>query len=196
VPALPGVGVYSYDLAGRSSLGPMPARLRLSVTDSGAGRRRWTLDATNSGGSGMVEDLTVSRNPDGVYLSAYRLQISGGLVGVDLRFTPRASVLLVPDRVPAGGKWSFDLTSDDGCVHTHTVAGFPKGPSGTRQLRLATTATPIEHADCVALRATRVQDLRLPDGSLLPDRIDSDLSGELGGAAPASASYVATLRRP
>jgi hypothetical protein len=193
--AMPSFGEHRYDLTGHSSLGPVPNQLRLGVAAADGGQQRWTLDASNPDGTGLVEELTVGHQADGVYLSAYHLTASGGLVGVDLKFSPAKPVLLLPDPPAAGRTWSFDLNSDDGCVTTHTVGTAPKAAAGTRHLRLVTTAKPTGKSGCVPIEATRTQDLWLPDGSSLPSRIDLDLSGKLGGTAPASASYSATLRQ-
>jgi hypothetical protein len=192
---MPAVGSYNYDLAGHSNLGTFPKRMRLTISAARGGAQLWTLDASNPDGSGVFEELTVSHRADGVYLSSYHLRAAGDLVGVDLKFSSPDPVPLLPDRTPTGRTWSFDLNSDDGCVNTHTVGTAAKAAAGSRHLHLVTTAAPSGKAGCTRIEATRTQDLWVPDGSLLPSRIDVELDGKLAGGAPAEASYSARLRK-
>ena len=195
-PGLPAVGDHFYDLKGHSTLGPLPAKLRLGVVDAGGGRQAWSLDTSSPDGSGVVEELTVNRHADGVYLSRYHLHISNGVLGLDLNFIPSGgAALFMPDHVSAGRTWSFDLNSDDGCVLTHTVGSSPTGAPGARHVRLATTAKSSDKAGCTQLKATRTQDLWVPVDSSLPTRIDGNLSGTVNGVGSAGVTYKANLRK-
>jgi hypothetical protein len=187
-PTLPALGEHTYDLAGISSFGPVPTQLELTVADAGGGAQKWTLDATNRDGTGLIEELTLARRADGLYLSAYHLQAAGSVAAVDLTFNPTPAVLLVPDTQRS---WSFDMTSADGCVKTHTAA--TASGTGARQVHLATQAGSTGKAGCESMDAKRTQDIRFPGTSYLPNRIDTELSGHMGGGA-ASARYRATLR--
>lgn len=194
-PAMPALGSYHYDLVGHSNLGTFPKLMRLTISAARGGAQLWTLDASNPDGSGVFEELTVAHRTDGVYLSSYHLRAAGDFAGVDLKFSSPNPVPLLPDRTPAGRTWSFDLNSNDGCVNTHTVGTAPSASAGTRHLHLVTTATPSGKSGCMTIKATRTQDLWVPDGNLLPNRIDVDLAGELSGGASAEASYSAKLRK-
>jgi hypothetical protein len=193
-PELPAVGDHFYDLTGHSTLGSLPARLRLGVAAAGSGNQRWSLDASNPDGSGLVEELTVNRRSDGIHLSRYHLHVSNGFAAVDVNLTPSGSPLFIPDRVSADRTWSFDLLSDDGCVLAHTIGSSPSRATGARHLRLATTARSTGKTGCMQLEAKRTQDLWVPTDSSLPTRIDCDLTGSAEGAT-AAVSYRATSRR-
>jgi hypothetical protein len=191
-PGLPAPGEHKYDLTGSSNLGPVPREMRLTVGDAGGAAQKWTLDATNSDGSGVIEQLTLARHADGLYLSAYHLQASSSLLGVDLTFIPSTAVLLLPD---GARSWTFDMISTDGCVKTHTTAvAAAAGAAGARQLHMVAGASPTGKADCAPIDAKRTQDFSFPGNTYLPTRMDTDLSGHMAGA-PASARYRATLRK-
>jgi hypothetical protein len=187
-PALPPLGEHTYDLSGISSFGPVPTQLELTVADAGGEAQKWTLDATNRDGSGLIEQLTLTRRADGLYLSGYHLQAAGSVAAVDLMFNPTPAVLLVPD---GQRSWTFDMTSADGCVKTHTAANA--SGTGSRQVHLATQAAGTGKSGCEAMDAKRTQDIRFPGTSYLPNRIDTDLSGHMGGGT-AAARLRATLR--
>lgn len=193
-PELPAVGDHFYDLKGHSTLGPLPAKLRLGVAAAGEGTQRWSLDTSNPDGSGLVEELTVNRRADGIHLSRYHLHVSNGFAGVDLNLKPTGATLLMPDHVAPGRTWSFDLLSDDGCVAAHTVGSSPSRATATRHLRLATKARSTDKPGCAQFEATRTQDLWVPADSSLPTRIDCDVTGRADGAS-AGISYSATPRR-
>jgi hypothetical protein len=200
---LPPLGNYTYALNGTSSLGKPPSTMKAEVaTGSGAEEQVWTLDARRDDGSGMIEELTLGRQDDGVYLSAYRLDASTGIAAIVLEFAPAAPVLLEPDTGKPGQSWSFDMESKDSCtsVHTEGVLVSDAKPGGTgnaalRHIRLTQNVKTIGPATCPAVTAKRVQDFYHTAGSALPNRIDSDLNGTLG-AVPVKANTQATLTSP
>ncbi|HEX3827665.1 MAG TPA: hypothetical protein VHV82_10375 [Sporichthyaceae bacterium] len=192
-PNPPEPGEHHYDMKGYSTLGALPPQLLLTVGEVGGGAQQWRLDASNPDSTGVVEELTVSRHADGYYLSAYHLQAAGSAGGIDLTFVPAVPALLVP----AGprGSWNFDMRSTDGCAISHTEGSTPKDPkSPGLHLHLVTTANGTGKADCLPFQGKRVQDVRFPVASMLPMRIDNDLSGKVGGA-PAKLQYTAMLRK-
>ncbi len=200
---LPLVGDYTYALTGTSSLGKPPSTMKMQVaTAGGADEQIWTLDARRPDGAGIIEELTLARQADGVYLSAYRMDASTGLAAVVLEFAPPTPVLLEPDIAKAGQTWEFDLESKDGCTAAHTAAvlvseGKPgaDGTNSLRHVRLTTTLKTIGPPTCAAISAKRVQDTYHPAGVALPTRIDNDLSGSLG-AVPVKSDTQATLTAP
>lgn len=201
--ALPKLGQYVYALTGSSSLGKPPATMKLTVTSGNGGDEQiWTLDARRADGAGIIEEMTLSRQADGVYLSAYRLDASTGIAAVVLEFAPPTPVLLEPDGAKAGQTWKFDLESKDGCTAAHTDAVLVsdakpggEGPASLRHVRLTTTMRTIGPPTCAAVNAKRVQDTYHATGAALPTRIDSDLSGSLG-AVPVKTDTQATLTSP
>lgn len=201
--ALPKLGQYTYALTGSSSLGKPPATMRLTVTGGDGGDEQiWTLDARRADGAGIIEEMTLSRQADGVYMSAYRLDASTGIAAVVLEFAPPTPVLLEPDGAKAGQTWKFDLESKDGCTLAHTDAVLvsdakpdSEGPASLRHVRLTTTMRTVGPPTCAAVNAKRVQDTYHATGAALPTRIDSDLSGSLG-AVPVKTDTQATLTSP
>jgi hypothetical protein len=178
---LPKLGVYSYSMSGSTSLGPPPSTMPLTVAEgSGDGAQLWTLDGRRADGSGITEELTLARGPDGMYLHTYRLDASTGLAGLILEFKPNQAVLFEPDKLAAGQSWNFDLTSTDGCAKASTtVEAITVG--AIRHLRLATTLSTIGPSSCTAVTGQRVQQLEHPAAQILPTRIDSDLHGTMAG---------------
>lgn len=197
--ALPSLGAYAYALTGKSTLGPPPPTLSLTVAAAaGTGEQMWTLDARREDGAGIIEELTLARQTDGVYLSAYRFDVSTGVAGAILEFAPPSPVLLEPDMAAPGRTWRFEMQSTDGCAASRTdgaviSAGKPgAGKAAVRHVRLTTTLRSTGPATCPPLAATRVQDIYHPLGALLPTRLDSELAGSLAGV-PAKATTQATL---
>jgi hypothetical protein len=200
--ALPPLGNYTYALTGTSSLGKPPATMKATVAPGGgADEQIWTLDARRDDGAGEIEELTLSRQDDGIYLSNYRLDASTGIAAVVLEFAPSAPGLLEPDTAKAGQTWSFDMESKDGCASAHTEgvlvsdAKAGSGASALRHVRLTTTVKTIGPPTCAAVTAKRVQDTYHVAGAALPNRIDQDLSGTLG-AVPVKNNTSATLSSP
>jgi len=172
------------------------------ATGGGADEQVWTLDARRDDGSGMIEEITLGRQEDGVYLSAYRLDASTGIAAIVLEFAPVTPVLLEPDTGKPGQTWSFDMESKDGCASVHTegvlVSEAKAGGNGAaalRHVRLTQNVKTIGPATCPAVTAKRVQDFYHAAGAALPNRIDSDLNGTLG-AVPVKANTQATLTSP
>lgn len=200
---LPKLGIYTYALTGSSSLGKPPATMKLQVDRADGGDEQiWTQDARRSDGAGIIEELTLSRQADGIYMSAYRIDASTGIAAVVLEFAPPSPVLLEPDGAKPGQTWKFDLESEDGCTAAHTDAVLvsdakPGGEGATslRHVRLTTTLRTIGPPTCAAVNAKRVQDTYHAVGAALPTRIDSDLSGTLG-AVPVSSDTQAILTSP
>lgn len=199
---LPELGDYSYAMTGTSSLGKPPAVMKLQVAKAGGNEEQiWTLDARRDDGAGIIEEFTLVRQDDGVYLSAYRMDASTGIAAIVLEFAPPSPVLLEPDAAKVGQPWSFDLESKDGCstVHTEGVvvseAKPGSGPSSLRHIRLTQNLKTIGPPTCPAVTAKRVQDTYHSAGVALPARIDSDLNGSLG-AVPVKANTQATLTSP
>lgn len=199
---LPALGGYTYALTGTSSLGKPPAILKLQVEPAGgAGEQIWTLDGRRDDGAGIIEELTLGRQDDGVYLSAYRLDASTGIAAIVLEFAPATPVLLEPDGARPGQTWAFDLESKDGCAAARTEgvlvseARSGEGAASLRHIRLTTTLKTIGPPTCPAVTAKRIQDTYHAAGTLLPTRLDSDLSGSLG-AIPVKANTKATLTSP
>ncbi|HUR74195.1 MAG TPA: hypothetical protein VMZ00_07955 [Sporichthya sp.] len=201
--ALPQVGTYSYAMTGTSSLGKPPATMKAEVATAGGGDEQlWTLDARRDDGSGMIEEITLGRQDDGVYLSAYRLDASTGIAAIVLEFAPAAPVLLEPDIGKPGQTWAFDMESKDGCasVHTEGVLVSEAKPGGAaaaalRHIRLTQNLKTVGPPTCPSVTAKRVQDFYHAAGVALPNRIDSDLSGTLG-AIPVKATTQAILTSP
>ncbi len=200
--ALPQVGDYSYAMTGTSSLGKPPATMKLQVAKAGgADEQIWTLDARREDGAGIIEELTLGRQDDGVYLSAYRLDGSTGIAAIVLEFSPPSPVLLEPDAAKPGQSWSFDMESKDGCTTAHTegvLVSEAKAGGGTaslRHIRLTQTLKTVGPPTCPAVTAKRVQDTYHAVDVALPTRIDSDLNGSLG-AVPVKANTQATLTSP
>ncbi|HEX3610350.1 MAG TPA: hypothetical protein VHU88_01560 [Sporichthyaceae bacterium] len=193
--ALPAPGGYSYALSGSSSVGPLPATMRLTVADgAGPGAQLWTMDARRSDGSGLVEEFTLARGPDGIYLRTYRLDASTGTAGIVLDFAPTTPVLFEPDRAQAGRSSEFDMTSSDGCTQAHsTVTIVAAGDRSTlRHLRMDSTLRTTGPVSCIAVSGERVEDLYHSGSAVLPSRIDSELHGTLAGfPAQAKSSAVA-----
>jgi hypothetical protein len=200
---LPQLGEYTYALNGTSSLGKPPSTMKAGIaTGSGADEQIWTLDARRDDGAGMIEEITLGRQDDGVYLSAYRLDASTGIAAIVLEFAPATPVLLEPDTGKPGQTWKFDMESKDGCaaVHTEGVLVSEAKPGGTgaaalRHIRLTQTVKTVGPPTCPSVNAKRVQDLYHTAGTALPNRIDSDLNGTLG-AVPVKANTQATLTSP
>jgi hypothetical protein len=200
---LPKLGTYTYALTGSSSLGKPPATMKLAVDSAGGGDEQiWTQDARRADGAGIIEELTLSRQADGIYLSAYRIDGSTGIAAVVLEFAPPSPVLLEPDGAKPGQTWKFDLESKDGCTASHTDAVLvsdakPGGDGATslRHVRLTTTLRTIGPPTCAAVSAKRVYDTYHATGAALPTRIDSDLSGTLG-AVPVKSDTQAILTSP
>ncbi|MBA3743421.1 hypothetical protein [Sporichthya sp.] len=199
---LPALGDYSYAMTGTSSLGKPPAVMKLQVAKAGGEEEQiWTLDARRDDGSGIIEELTLVRRDDGVYLSAYRLDASTGIAAVVLEFAPPAPVLLEPDAAKVGQPWSFDLESTDGCSTAHTEGTLVSeakpgsGSASLRHVRFTQNLKTIGPPTCPAVTAKRVQDTYHGAGVALPTRIDSDLNGTLG-AVPVKANTQATLTSP
>lgn len=193
--ALPAGGSYGYDITGTSTLGPVPERMTLTVAPAADGAQRWTFDLRHPDGTGTVEDFTMLRRSDGLYMSEYRLQLSSGLVQQMLEFAPPHPVLLAPDDPDPGERWRFELTSTDGCsVATTTGQMLSRRSAPTRHLRLTTTLRGTGLVTCPPFEAERTQDIWYPRDSLMPTRIDSAFTGTLAGM-PATASTTATLRR-
>jgi hypothetical protein len=201
--ALPALGDYTYALNGTSSLGKPPSTMKAGVAaGSGADEQIWTLDARRDDGSGMIEEITLGRQDDGVYLSAYRLDASTGIAAIVLEFAPTAPVLLEPDTAKPGQTWSFDMESKDGCasVHTEGVLVSEAKPGGTaaatlRHVRLTQNVKTVGPPTCPSVTAKRVQDFYHVARAAFPNRIDSDLNGTLG-AVPVKANTQATLTSP
>jgi hypothetical protein len=201
--ALPQLGNYTYALNGTSSLGKPPATMKAEIaTGSGSDEQIWTLDARRDDGAGMIEEITLGRQDNGVYLSAYRLDASTGIAAIVLEFAPTAPVLLEPDTAKPGQSWSFDMESTDGCasVHSEGVLVSEAKPGATaaaalRHIRLTQNVKTIGPPTCPAVTAKRVQDIYHAAGAALPTRIDSDLNGTLG-AVPVKANTQATLTAP
>lgn len=186
VAALPSTGTYTYELTGSSSLGPPPKTSTLTVADGGSGTQLWTLDQRREDGAGLIEELTLRREKDGVYLSAYRLDASTGIAGVILEFAPDSPVLLTPAGGKAGTTWRFDLgTSKDGCATAKGVGALLDAGDATssRKFRLSTTLETVGSANCVQLDGERVQEISHPTEELLPTLIDSNLRGTVAGVA-------------
>jgi hypothetical protein len=178
---LPKLGVYSYTMSGSTSLGPPPSTMRLTVAEGdGDGAQLWTLDGRRPDGSGITEELTLARGPDGVYLRTYRLDASTGLAGLILDFKPAQPVLFEPDKLAAGQTWKFDLISTDGCAKaSSTLEAIEVG--ATRHIRLATALSTVGPSSCTAVTGQRVQELEHPAAQVLPTRISSDLHGTMAG---------------
>lgn len=200
--ALPAPGTYAYALIGTTSLGRPPADLDLTVAaaaGAGPGAQVWTFDGRRDDGSGLLEELTLGRQADGIYLSGYRLEASSGIAGVTLAFTPPKPVLLEPDRAKPGQTWSYDLESTDGCQAAHVdavlVSDAKVASAGSRHVRLTTTVRTVGPPTCPSISAKRVQDNYHPAAALLPSRMDSDLQGSLAGI-PVRADTEATLMPP
>jgi hypothetical protein len=157
--------------------------MRLTVADgAGPGAQLWTMDARRSDGSGLVEEFTLARGPDGIYLRTYRLDASTGTAGIVLDFAPTTPVLFEPDRAQAGRSSEFDMTSSDGCTQAHsTVTIVAAGDRSTlRHLRMDSTLRTTGPVSCIA------------GSAVLPSRIDSELHGTLAGfPAQAKSSAVA-----
>ncbi|WP_028984878.1 hypothetical protein [Sporichthya polymorpha] len=200
---LPAPGEYVYALTGTSSLGKPPSTMKATVAAAGGEDEQvWTLDARRPDGAGIIEEMTLARQSDGVYLSAYRIDASTGLAAIVLEFAPPTPVLLEPDDAKAGQTWEFDLESKDGCAAAHTAAvlvseGKPgaDGVNSVRHVRMTTTLRTIGPPTCPAINAKRVQDTYHPAGVALPARIDNNLSGSLG-AVPVKSDTRATLTAP
>jgi hypothetical protein len=200
---LPQPGDYTYALTGTSSLGKPPSTMKAQVAGTaGTDEQIWTLDARRPDGAGIIEELTLARQADGIYLSAYRLDASTGIAAVVLEFAPPTPVLLEPDAGKAGQTWEFDLESKDGCAAAHTAAvlvsaGKPggDGANALRHVRLTTTLKTIGPPTCASISAKRVQDTYHAPAAALPTRIDNDLSGSLG-AIPVRMDTQATLTAP
>lgn len=200
---LPKLGTYTYALTGSSSLGKPPATMKLAVDNADGGDEQiWTQDARRPDGAGIIEELTLSRQADGIYMSAYRIDGSTGIAAVVLEFAPPTPVLLEPDGAKPGQTWKFDLESKDGCTAAHTdavlVSDAKPGGDGTtslRHVRLTTTLRTIGPPTCAAVSAKRVYDTYHAAGAALPTRIDSDLSGTLGGI-PVKSDTQAILTSP
>ena len=200
---LPRFGTYTYALTGSSSLGKPPATMKLQVDRADGGDEQiWTQDARRADGAGIIEESTLSRQADGIYLSAYRIDASTGISAVVLEFAPPSPVLLEPDGAKPGQTWKFDLESKDGCTAAHTDAVLvsdakPGGDGATslRHVRLTTTLRTIGPPTCAAVSAKRVLDTYHAVGAALPTRIDSDLSGTLG-AVPVKSDTQAILTSP
>lgn len=195
--ALPALGTYSYALTGTSTFGPAAPTMSLTIVQGAAtGQQFWTQDARRDDGSGIIEELTLHRQDDGIYLSAYRLDVSTGLAGLILEFAPKAPVLLAPDRAGPGQRWEFDLESADGCATAHTEGvviadGQGGGKAVARHLRLTSVVTSTPLPACPPVAAERVQDIHHPMGLFLPSRSDSDLDGTLAGVPAAATSRAA-----
>jgi hypothetical protein len=184
--ALPRMGTYTYRLTGSSSLGPPPRTSTLTVADGGSGDQLWTLDQRREDGAGLIEELTLRREKDGIYLSAYRLDASTGIAGVVLVFKPDSPVLLTPAGGTAGTTWRFDLgTSTDGCATAKGVGALLDAGDArsARTFRLSTTLQTVGSAGCVQLDGERVQEISHPRQQLLPTLIDSNLRGTVAGVA-------------
>lgn len=183
--ALPALDTYSYALTGTSTLGTPPKTLKLNVsaTPTTPVAQLWSLDARRGDGGGIVDDLTLTRQDDGVYLSAYRLDASTGLAEVALDFAAPTPVLFTPDDGPAGRAWSFDLKSTDGCATAHGAGSVvtPGSATAPRHFKLTLTLRSVGPATCVALTGKRVFDFFHPVGALLPSRLDAVLAGRLAG---------------
>jgi hypothetical protein len=187
--ALPPLGDATYRLTGQSTVGTLPAQLRLGVADAGAGAQTWTFDASNPDGSGLIEVLTVQPGPDGIYLTGYELKY-GGLWHVDLHLAPSGPAPLVPNW-PHGG-WEFDMPSANGCANAHTVGSVqPPDDDGARHVNLATTVTPTGKQGCPPFTATRAQQLWLPAAGGRLNRVDTALDASFG-TLRGNVSYTAT----
>ncbi|MGQ0624864.1 MAG: hypothetical protein ACT4PP_09505 [Sporichthyaceae bacterium] len=193
--ALPAPGAYTYAVTGTTTLGPPPPTSTLTVADAGQGSQLWTLDTRREDGAGLIEELTMSSSPGGVYLSAYRLDASTGIAGVILEFAPPEPVLLTPAAGKAGRTWRFDLgRSKDGCS-TATAKGElidpgdPASAKSVRHFRLTTTVRTDGPASCVQVTGARIQDIHHGATSMLPIKLDSDLQGDVAGVA-----FTATTR--
>ena len=201
--ALPKLGDYHYALTGSSSLGKPPATMKLRVASAEGGEEQiWTQDARRPDGAGIIDEITLSRQIDGIYMSAYRLDASTGIAAVVLEFAPPSPVLLEPDAAKPGQTWKFDLESTDRCTAAHTdavlVSDAKPGGDGTtslRHVRLTTTLRTVGPPTCPAVNAKRVQDIYHAAGAALPTRIDSNLTGSLG-AVPVRSDTQATLTSP
>lgn len=183
--ALPALDTYSYALSGTSTLGPPPKTMKLNVSATATTpvAQLWSVDARRGDGGGIVEDLTLTRQDDGIYLSGYRLDASTGIAEVALDFAAPTPVLFTPDGGPAGRAWSFDLKSTDGCATAHGegVVVAPGSATAPRHFKLTLALRSVGPATCVALTGKRVFDFIHPVGALLPSRLDAVLDGRLAG---------------
>jgi|GEM_PF-4003015 len=195
--ALPPLGGYPYALSGFSSVGPPPATMRLTVAEgSGPGAELWTMDARRSDGSGVVEEFTLARGPDGIYLRTYRLDASTGSAGLILDFVPTAPVLFEPDHAETGHSSEFEMTSTDGCTRARTtVTMVSAGDRNTvRHLSMDSTLRTIGPVSCIAVSGERVEDLYHSGSDVLPTQIDSELHGTLAGIPVRATSHAVATR--
>lgn len=194
---LPEVGTHEYDQRGTSSAGPISDTMRLSIRSDPGQRdgQRWTLDGRTLTGNGSVEELSITQRPDGIRLSEYRISYASEVGSVALEFRPSAPVLLIPARPEKGERWSFELTSLDGCATVRTVGDALADPGVKRPapIRFTATAAGTGRVGCPPLDITRTQDLRFGATDTVPQRIDTDLKGRFGGV-PVTSSTSATRR--
>lgn len=192
--ALPALGTYSYALAGTSTLGTPPKTMKLNVSATATTpvAQLWSIDARRGDGSGIVEDLMLTRQDGGVYLSGYRLDASTAIAEVILDFATPTPVLFTPDGGAVGRTWSFDLKSKDGCAAAHGegVVATTGTAAAPRHFKLSIALKAIGPATCVALTGKRVLNFYHPVGALLPSRLDAVLDGRLAGVPVQSDTHA------
>lgn len=157
--APPAAGTYRYRLTGSGTVGPTPQQVDEEATlavEPPNGSRQRSVQRTSQGSTTTVLEYRA----DGVFL----VELAVDQSGVRLRFAPPQPVLAVPAPAAEGQTWAFDMTSDDGCVNSHTdgrvgAASEPQDVGGQRldaaRLDVSTTLKPTGKAGCSALDATQ-----------------------------------------